>query len=130
MIMICRLSTERMAVVISIINCRSGALFVSFNPCLSAVSVKPQLGSLMISYPDPRLVRIAFGQASPKRDQLVPVGRTFPKRWFGGIAVGDIVVIPLAARRGVHIEDEVEVVGLAPGEQAIGEDKSFLQPGV
>ena len=49
---------------------------------------------------------------------------------FVGITVRYIQVVALAARRSMQIQYQVHVVGLTPGQQAVGHLETFVDPGV
>src|SRR3546814_19754539 len=61
---------------------------------------------------DPRLVLVARGELRPQRDGLALVFLALPQRGLCGIAVGNGKVVALSARRGMEVEDQIDMVRL------------------
>src|SRR3546814_11681461 len=71
---------------------------------------------------------VARGEPGPQRDGLALILRALPQRRLGGVAVGDGEVVALAAGRGVEVQNQIDMVRPAPGEQPVDARKAFVQP--
>ena len=78
----------------------------------------------------PVLVHVDLGESLPQRGHLVAVLDTLPERGLGGVVVGNGRIVALTARRSVQVEDHVHLILLAPGDHAVGQFESDLQPRV
>src|SRR3546814_5482712 len=74
--------------------------------------------------PDPRFVGVARGEFTPQGDGTTLVFGAVPQRRRVGIAIGDRQVGPLPARRGVEIENDVNLVRARPIDQRVDARKT------
>src|SRR5882724_8149170 len=73
---------------------------------------------------DPRFAGVTLGQLAPQSDRLLPISFIFPQGGLGGIVVRNIGVLALTTWCGMQIENEIHSLGLAPGQQLVGQIKS------
>ena len=79
---------------------------------------------------DPLFAHIVLSNALPQRHHFVLVVDALPQGRLRRVVVRDLLSVALAAGSCVQVQDDVHLVGGAPGHQAVGQFKPGVDPGV